>query len=164
MIEKKYLWYGSKPLEFDLGLQENDVFFRPRGKLIWGCPIENQNNWKSFMFSVNLPNDDSFISERIARCKFCYEFEISDYSKILLVSKTIPLPGKYILGFKEFDTGQGIVQSYLIDFTLIMKDGYSGFELDFEGFGGIPIVYLPWSVSSIVVWDSRILKNVTKVK
>ncbi len=156
-MSKIYVWYGSRPLETDLQLYTNDNFFRPRGKLIWGCPEGIENNWYDFTHNIPLSPEDPFLEEMKKRFLYSVKFKITDYNKILTVDKGHSLDQKYIKGIEAFHDDSIETQSYIIDFDKIKRDGFSGIEVDFESFGGIPLAYYPWSVSSIAIWDSSVI-------
>lgn len=156
-MNKIYVWYGSRPLETDLQLYSNDTFFRPRGKLIWGCPEGIENNWYDITHKISLSSDDPLLEEMEKRFLYSVRFMITDYSKILTISRNQNLNPKYIKGIKPFQQDSITTQSYIINFDKIKHDGFCGIEVDFESFGGIPQAYYPWSVSSIAIWDSSVI-------
>ncbi len=156
-MKKIYKWYGSRPIEKDLYLVPNDDFWRPRGKLIWGCPEGIKNNWYNFVQMAKLDLDDPCYEEKEIRFLFSERFEINDYSKILTIDNSHNLDKKYVKSIDTFIQEPCVIKSYKIDFDKIQNDGFCGFEVDFESFGGIPQEYFPWSVSSIAIWNSSVI-------
>ena len=156
-MSKIYKWYGSRPLETDLQLYPNDIFFRPRGKLIWGCPEGIKNNWYDIIHNIILSPNDPLFKERENRFLYSVRFKITDYSKILTIDSGHALNSIYIKDIEIFRQDSTVTQSYIIDYDKIKHDGFCGIEVDFESFGGIPQAYYPWSVSSIAIWDSSVI-------
>lgn len=101
-MQKIYKWYGSRPIKTDLWLFQNDDFWRPRGKLIWGCPEGITNNWYSVTHKVKLEPDDPFFEERKKRFLYSERFEIKDYSKILTIDNSHSLEAKYIKSLETY--------------------------------------------------------------
>lgn len=159
----KYTCFLSRPIELDLVLQKNDIFFRPRGKLLWGTPLGSYT-YEDFMYSLDLDETDPFYKMREQRVKYGYEFEVTQSEKIYFIDANHELNSKYIIGTQNFNDGNRNYESFLINFTAMKSDGFCGIEINFDNWGGIPQEYVPWTQNSIAIWDSSIISNVQRIK